>query len=136
MHALLIEDDDLLATAIIDVLRECGFTSFDIAPSAGMAVIASARRTPDPITSEISLALGCDIAAVEQLAGATTMPVLFITSGPDDVTRRKPNNHVIENPFSTRTLTAAVASAMLKLTTSQGSGRPTFAIRFGSAPCG
>ena len=31
MHALIIEDDDLIAIAIEEVLRERGFTSFDVA---------------------------------------------------------------------------------------------------------
>ena len=34
MHALIIEDEALIAMAIEDALRGCGFTSFDIAVSA------------------------------------------------------------------------------------------------------
>ena len=33
MHALIIEDEYLAAMAIESVLRDCGFTSFEVAPS-------------------------------------------------------------------------------------------------------
>lgn len=36
MHALIIEDESLVAMAIEDALRACGFTSFDNAVSAAL----------------------------------------------------------------------------------------------------
>ena len=50
MHALIIEDECLIAMAIEDALRDCGFTSFDVAVSADEAVAAAARKCPDLIT--------------------------------------------------------------------------------------
>ena len=41
MHALIIEDDDLIAIAIEEVLRNCGFNSFDFAVSLDQAVMAA-----------------------------------------------------------------------------------------------
>lgn len=41
MHALIIEDEALIAMAIEDALRGCGFTSFDVAASAQVAVAAA-----------------------------------------------------------------------------------------------
>lgn len=51
MHALIIEDESTVAFAIEGILRECGFTSFDIAPSAHSAIVAAALRRPDIITA-------------------------------------------------------------------------------------
>ena len=46
MHALIIEDDDLIAMTIEEVLRKCGFTSFHFAVSLDEAVAAARERCP------------------------------------------------------------------------------------------
>lgn len=43
MHALIIEDEPLIAMAIEDALRGCGFTSFQTAASSDEAVTAASR---------------------------------------------------------------------------------------------
>lgn len=116
MHALIIEDESEVADVIEDVLRDCGFTSFDVAPSAHSAVIAAALRRPDMITSDVLLKPGCGITTVETISQASAIPTVFITGHAPDVLRRLPNYRVIEKPFTIRTLTAAVASAMLNVT--------------------
>ena len=50
MHALIIEDESLIAMAIEDALRGCGFLSFDVAVSADEAITAAALKCPDLIT--------------------------------------------------------------------------------------
>lgn len=47
MHALIIEDDDLIAMTIKDVLRKCGFTSFHFAVSLDEAEAAARERCPN-----------------------------------------------------------------------------------------
>lgn len=47
MHALIIEDESMIAIAVEDALRDCGFTSFDVAVSANEAATAAALRCPD-----------------------------------------------------------------------------------------
>jgi DNA-binding response OmpR family regulator len=63
MHALIIEDESMIALAIEDALRACGFTSFDIAVSAEEAVAAGRRTCPDLITADVELRPGCRITA-------------------------------------------------------------------------
>ena len=116
MHALIIEDERAVANVIEDVLRECGFTSFDVAPSAHSAVVAAALRRPDIITSDVQLKPGCGIATVESISQAAAIPTVFITGHVPDVMRRLPNYRVIDKPFTVAALTAAVASAMLEAT--------------------
>lgn len=116
MHALIIEDESAVANVIEDVLRECGFTTFDVAPSAHSAIIAAALQRPDIITSDVQLKPGCGIATVETISQASAIPTVFITGHVADVMRRLPNYRVIDKPFTVRTLTAAVASAMLEVT--------------------
>ena len=100
MHALIIEDEALIAAAIEDALRDCGFTSFDFAVSAEEAVTAAARTCPDLITADVQLRPGCGITAVQSICSEQPIPVLFITGSPDEVRIRMPGNALLEKPFS------------------------------------
>ena len=101
MHALIIEDEALIAMAIEDALRGCGFTSFDVAVSAEVAVKAAACRCPDLITADVELRPGCGIAAVQSICSEQPIPVLFITGSPGEVRIRMPGHAMVEKPFST-----------------------------------
>lgn len=113
MHALIIEDESTIAFAIEEVLRGCGFTSFDIAPSAHSAIVAAALRRPDIITADVVLKPGCGIATLEAISDGPAIPTVFITGNAADVARRITNPRVVEKPFAERALIAAVASAMM-----------------------
>jgi len=69
MHALIIEDEPLIALLIEDHLRAAGYLSVDFAVTEAEAVAAAGRRCPDLITSDVRLATGCGIAAVEAICG-------------------------------------------------------------------
>jgi DNA-binding response OmpR family regulator len=99
MHALIIEDESLIAMAIEDALRGCGFTSFDIAISAEEAVTAAARKCPDLITADVELRPGCGITAVQSICSEQPIPVLFITGRPGEVRIRMPGHTLVEKPF-------------------------------------
>ena len=115
MHALIIEDEGVVATSIEDVLRDCGFYSFDVVPSAEDAIIAASLRRPDIITSDVRLSPGCGIATVQAISQGTAIPTIFITGHGQEVERRLPNCSVIDKPFNVRMLTAAIASVILKI---------------------
>ena len=100
MHALIIEDESLIAMAIEDALRGCGFTSFDNAVSAGEAVTAANVRCPDLITADVELRPGCGIEAVRSICSGKPIPVLFITGSPGEVRIRMPGHALVEKPFS------------------------------------
>ena len=100
MHALIIEDESLIAMAIEDALRKCGFTSFDCAISHEEAVQAAARKCPDLITADVQLRPGCGITAVQSICSERPIPVLFITGSPDEVRIRMPGHPLVEKPFS------------------------------------
>ena len=100
MHALIIEDESLIAMAIEDALRGCGFTSFEVAASAEEAVAAAARQCPDLITADVQLRPGCGITAVQSICSERPIPVLFITGSPGEVRLRMPGHPLVEKPFS------------------------------------
>ena len=108
MHALIIEDESLIAMAIEDALRDCGFESFDFAVSTEEAATAAARKCPDLITADVELGPGCGIAAVQSLCSKRTIPVLFITGSPDEVRVRMPGHAMVEKPFNANHITAAI----------------------------
>lgn len=99
MHALIIEDESLIAMAIEDALRGCGFTSFDFAISAEEALAAAECRCPDLITADVELRPGCGIAAVQSICSERPIPVLFITGSPGEVRIRMPGHALVEKPF-------------------------------------
>jgi DNA-binding response OmpR family regulator len=99
MHALIIEDESLIAMAIEDSLRGCGFTSFDFAVSAEEAVAAAAGKCPDLITSDVQLRPGFGITAVQSICSEQPIPVLFITGRPGEVRMRMPGHALVEKPF-------------------------------------
>lgn len=113
MHALIIEDESMIAMAIEDVLRECGFTSFDLAASPVAAIAAASRQCPDLITSDVQLKPGCGIDTVLSICTGKKIPVIFITGNADDVALRIPDSYVLPKPFSDKSLAAAVAFALL-----------------------
>lgn len=112
MHALIIEDELLIAMAIEDALRDCGFTSFDFAVSAEEAITAALRKCPDLITADVELRPGCGITAVESICSEQPVPVLFITGSPDEVRIRMPGHALVEKPFSAGDIMGATRLTM------------------------
>jgi DNA-binding response OmpR family regulator len=112
MHALIIEDDPLIAMSIEDILTQCGFTSFDVADSTEQALVAARQRCPDLITADVELNPGSGIDAVEQICGGPPIPVIFITGSPADVVRRMPQHPLIGKPFTREAVSRAVRFAL------------------------
>jgi CheY-like chemotaxis protein len=108
VHVLIIEDEAVIALAIEDVLRDCGCSSFEVACSAEEAVAAARERCPDLITSDVRLAPGCGIDAVEAICADKPIPVIFITGMPADVRTRRPGNMILDKPFNAAHLAEAV----------------------------
>lgn len=112
MHALIIEDESLIAMAIEDALRGCGFTSFDFAVSAEEAVTAASRKCPDLITADVELRPGCGITTVQSICSEQPVPVIFVTGSPGDVRIRMPGHPLVEKPFSAHHIVDAIKLTM------------------------
>ena len=110
MHALIIEDEPLIAMEIENALREKGYTSFSYAGSAAEAVAAARSQCPDLITSDVALKPGNGIDAVQEICCRERIPVIFLTSRPAEVEHRLPDHPVLCKPFSTRALLDAIES--------------------------
>ena len=114
MHALIIEDDELIAMTIEELLSSCGFTSFDFAVSLDEAVTAARQRCPDLITADIELKPGSGIDAVQTICSEKPIPVIFITGRADDARSRMPQHPVLSKPFRISDIEAAVREVMSK----------------------
>lgn len=112
MHALIIEDEALIAMTIEEVLTFYGFTSFDIAWSEKEAIRVAALRRPALITADGQLRPGSGVDAVNVICSDASIPVIFITATPKEVERRMPDHPLIVKPFSSEAVISAVRLAM------------------------
>ena len=112
MHALIIEDEMLIATVIEFVLRNCGFNSFDVASSCDAAIAAASRKRPDLITADMRLEAGTGLEAITAICPEASIPVIFITGSATEIRDQILDYPVLNKPFSEQTLTYAVAATL------------------------
>lgn len=112
VHALIIEDEALIAMTIQEVLTSYGFTSFDIAWSEEEAVRVAALRCPDLITADGQLRPGSGVDAVNVICSHGAIPVIFITATPTEVERRMPDYPLVVKPFRNEAIVSALRLAM------------------------
>jgi CheY-like chemotaxis protein len=100
LHALIIEDEPMVAMMIEDVLLENGVTSTAVASTQQDAVAMAGERRPDFITSDVTLLEGTGPAAVADILRLHGhIPVLFITATPDACSPATPEA-VLMKPFT------------------------------------
>ena len=112
MHALIIEDEALIAMTIEEVLRDCGFASFDLATSTEEAIACARRTCPDLITADVELKPGSGIEAVNSICSGPSIPVIFVTARAEEVAHKMPLYPWIMKPFLPDALMKAVETAL------------------------
>lgn len=111
MHALIIEDQFLVAALIEDVLRGLGYTSFDVVDREEDAVRAARERCPDIITADHRLTSGSGVEAVRAICAIRAIPAVFISSYRAEILAAIPDAIVITKPFGERMLSEAITAA-------------------------
>ncbi len=111
-HALIIEDQPVIALAIQDELRDCGYESADIAITEAEAIRRAEEKCPDLITVDERLDDGSGIAAIRHICRDKAIPVIFITASPDQIKAAVPDAVILEKPFSHRNLSSAILKAV------------------------
>ena len=111
MHALIIEDQRLIAELISEILHELGFDSIDIATREQEAIRLAARKHPDLITADIRLASGTGIAAVREICKARPAPVVYVTGTASEAAKLE-EAIIVPKPFSPPQLIKAANRAM------------------------
>jgi len=107
-HALIVEDELVVALDLQDMLSEHGYGSFSFAAASSQALEQCRLHPPDLITMDIGLIYGNGRETAELIAeicGET--PILYIT-GDASALRDQPDALVLEKPVSRRDLAAAL----------------------------
>lgn len=108
MHALIIEDEPLIAALIEDCLCDLGYTSFAFAERECEAIAAAEEHLPALITADNRLIEGTGVDAVREICASFEVPVIFIGGDPDAIKGVFPNAVVIGKPFRPDELQTAV----------------------------
>ena len=111
-HALVVEDNHLIAMMIEEGLAELGYTSIQIATSQEQAIAMATARCPDLITMDDRLDSGTGIEAIREICKRQAIPVVFITASPDAITQSVPSAIVVPKPFPRPQLKAAIEAAV------------------------
>ena len=106
-HALIIEDEAIIALEVEALLSDLGYVSFDIADSPDQAVLAARARRPDLVTADYRILGGTGVEAVAGIFDAIgPVPVIYVTGNPDLVPRGV-SVPVVDKPIAARALAEA-----------------------------
>jgi len=95
-HALVIEDEFLIADYVAELAEEAGATSVDFAETERDAVQAARERKPDIILSDVNLLVGTGTSAIRKIREEFGhVPVIFITATPDACTRSPQQSAIV-----------------------------------------
>jgi DNA-binding response OmpR family regulator len=111
MHALIIEDEWLIALELEAHVLSFGFASCDIAVEEAEALAMAKHRRPALITADLHLAQGSGFAAVRTirlLLGA--IPVIFVTGNASLL--KAEADPVVDKPFTIAGLRRACEAAL------------------------
>jgi DNA-binding response OmpR family regulator len=114
VHALVIEDQFLIATLIEAELAELGYSSCDIVDTEAAAIEAARVRPPDIITADDRLTSGTGVSAVQAICAGQIIPVVFIVGDPENLTLPVRHASVIGKPFGGSRLREAVGEAIVR----------------------
>ncbi len=108
-HALIIEDEVLIALEMESLLGDLGFRSFEVADSPRDALESARRARPDLITADYRIIGGTGVEAVEAiLAELGPIPVVYVTGNPDMIPG--PGRPVVDKPIDGGALARACQS--------------------------
>ena len=111
-HALVIEDEILVAMEIEDLLKAQGFVTVDIADSPLEALDKALRRKPDLITADYRIVGGTGVEAVQMImAHLGPIPVVYVT-GHARAMAGQGDDVVVQKPILPRALAGAWRHAL------------------------
>lgn len=113
-HALIIEDELLLAFSVQEALGQLGYSTFAIATSMAQAIEAAERQCPDLIVADHRITDGTGTEAVQRICSDRAIPVVFVTSSEPEVLARLPEALVVPKPFTVSHLQTAVDAAVAR----------------------
>jgi DNA-binding response OmpR family regulator len=111
-HALVVEDNHLIAMMIEEELMAHGYASVETAPSQELAIELASARCPDLVTVDDKLDSGSGVDTIRAICKDQAIPVVFITAEPDAIREAVADAIIISKPFSKQQLIAAIDAAV------------------------
>ena len=109
-HALIIEDEVLIALEVESLLHEFGFVSCDIADNPKDALRLALAHRPDLVTADLRIFGGTGIEAVDAItAQLGPIPHVYVTGNADMLRGR--SAPVVDKPLTRRALALACERA-------------------------
>lgn len=112
MRALIIEKDQLIASALAESLADLGFTSFHFVLTEVDAVAVAEHWRPDFIIADVSVSMDNGIGVVATICAVHTFPTVFMIAGSQEGLNRMPEAVVLRMPFGEVALKTAVSEVM------------------------
>jgi CheY-like chemotaxis protein len=110
-HALIIEDEMLIALEVESLLHDFGFVSCDIADNATDAVRCALAHKPDLVTADVRILGGTGIEAMRAItAELGPIPHIYVTGNPDMIAGQTAAP-IVDKPLTRRALAAACERA-------------------------
>jgi CheY-like chemotaxis protein len=112
LHALILEDEMIVALEIQALLGDLGYASCDFADDAAAAVRSACTRRPDLVTVDLRIVGGSGLEAIgHMIAAVGPVPYLFVTANADFV-RGLTEAPVVDKPISASRFRAACLTAV------------------------
>ncbi|MFL5295051.1 MAG: response regulator [Phenylobacterium sp.] len=110
-HALIIEDEMLIALEVESLLHDFGFESCDIADNPADAVRCALAHKPDLVTADVRILGGTGLDAMRAITRELgPIPHIYVTGNPDMILGQT-TAPVVDKPLSRRALAAACERA-------------------------
>jgi CheY-like chemotaxis protein len=129
MHALIIEDEYLIAQSLQEMLEDIGFDKFSFARSEDTAVAAAEGAALDLISADVRLLPGDGVQAVEAICKRRRIPVVFITGFAEELQERAPDATIVQKPVEPASLAEAVKRVLAQEKPSDDAAGPVPGIR-------
>jgi len=113
-HALIIEDELLLAFAVEEALSQLGYATFEIATSMAQAIEAAERQCPDLIVADHHITDGTGTEAVQAICSEKQIPVVFVTGSEAEVRAQLPDALIVAKPVTLSQLQENVSAAVAR----------------------
>ena len=116
---LVVEDEELVATAVVAQLERLGYTVVGTAASAELAIERARAERPELVLMDVQLRGDMDgTQAAQQIQAELQIPVVFVTAFADEATiarvrETNPFGYVLK-PFSERDLDTAIQVALFR----------------------
>jgi CheY-like chemotaxis protein len=110
-HALIIEDEMLIALEVESLLHDFGFDTCDIVDNPADAVRCALAHRPDFVTADVRILGGTGIDAMAAItAELGPIPHVYVTGNPDMIAGQT-TAPIVDKPLSRRALEAACERA-------------------------